>query len=329
MAAACSALWAPLRTGSLNTRGFLASLPQRILGGGEHPKEEVAYISALEVDNLLLREQVQHAQATLEQQSALQKLSGLDASLSMSARVVARSAADWSTCLWIDVGPADSPLIQLDSPVVQGTSLIGVLDLVEGHQSRVRLLSDPSLVPSVRCVRGPRSAAYQLTLLRQLTAVLSEESIQLPKEELEILRDNLRLLQGRLSLQHDSAYLAKGELHGTKPGPWYRQGNRLFGTGFNYDYPDALGPARDLESGAARDGSDLPALPLVQCGDLLLTTGMDGIFPAGLEVGIVDEVLPLKEGAYFYELYARPAVADMDNLSYVTVLAPTGYQPSR
>lgn len=117
--------------------------------------------------------------------------------------------------------------------------------------------------------------------------------------------------------------LAKGELQGRAE----QVGNReyiLRGVGFNYDYGDKEGPARDLRTGIP-EGKGGPAVPILKKGDLLVTSGLDGVFPAGLHVASIQKIFSLKEGDYYFELEARPTVENLDHLSTVFVLQPLGY----
>lgn len=52
-----------------------------------------------------------------------------------------------------------------------------------------------------------------------------------------------------------------------------------------------------------------------------MTTGFDGIFPAGYPVAIVSKVQPLKEGAPCYEIEARATAGNLDDIHRVVVLA--------
>lgn len=202
---------------------------------------------------------------------------------SIPAKVVFREPASWNSRLWLNVGEKDNEklrrkVIAKNSPVVVGTALVGVVEHVGPTQSRVRLLSDAGLTPSVRAARG---------------------------EEL----------------------LAKGEVHGNSAPLWRCPNQTLYGIGFNYDYRDQEGPARDLRSGAPLSGSKKgEALPLLKIGDLLITTGMDGIFPPGLSVGVVTRIGPLKEGACSYELEARAAIGKLHELAHVRVLPPLNFE---
>lgn len=107
-------------------------------------------------------------------------------------------------------------------------------------------------------------------------------------------------------------HLAKGIVRGDTAPLFRAQEHRLIGSGFNYDFADQAGPARPLES----------APPLVQKGDLLLTTGMDGVFPPGLSVGEVVSVDSLQEGDFAFTLTARPTMKSLNQLSVLFVIPP-------
>jgi rod shape-determining protein MreC len=201
------------------------------------------------------------------------------------SRVIFRSPSSWYSSLWINVGEADNgsemkKIIAKNSPVMFGESLIGVIDYVGTHQSRVRLITDSGLSPSVRAVRG------------------------------------------------GSTYMAKGTLHGTSQPLWRNKNNLLKGFGFNYDFADDKGEARDLRTGKVLQDSSSKPVPLIKVGDLLMTTGMDGVFPEGLKVAEVTKIFPLREGDYYYDLEAKPTAGTLDDLSLVFVIPPLGYDPS-
>lgn len=183
------------------------------------------------------------------------------------AKVIFRSPIAWESSLWINVGKATNAqlgreVIAYHSPVVEGKSVVGVIDYVGEKQSRVRLITDSGLTPSVRAARG-------------------------------------------------SLLLAKGEVHGSSLPLWRSQKHLLKGTGFNYDFPD-----QNLPEG----------IELLKVGDLLVTTGLDGVFPPNLRVGKVTKLEEPKEGDYFWELEAEPSVNQLDELDYVFVLKPVGYE---
>lgn len=196
------------------------------------------------------------------------------------ARVVYRSPASWNSILWINVGEEmnaklGKKIVAKNSPVVKGTSIIGIIEEVSQKQSKVRLLTDRSFSPSVRAQR---------------------------------------------EVNGEKVYLAKGELQGCCKTLWRSKSQVLKGTGFNYDFSDAVGPARDLRSGKPVGSSQEPALPIIKKEDLLVTTGMDGIFPPGLEVARVSLIAPLREGDYYYDIEAVPTAGDLEQLSLVFVL---------
>lgn len=240
-------------------------------------QEENDEITRLHLENHLLRNEISQLTEILH----LQSYESQDA---VPARVIYRSVNSWNSSLWINVGEADNALygkqvITKNSPVTLGTYVVGVIDHVGKRQSRVRLITDAGLTPSVRAVR--------------------EEA-------------------------GEKRYLAKGELRGIYQPQWNSAGQILQGFGFNYDFPDEYGPARDLRTGS--DGKQTP-ISLLQPGDLLVTTGMDGIFPPNLEVAKIAEIFPLHEGDYSYSLTAKPIVENFNDLSIVFVIPPIGFEP--
>lgn len=208
---------------------------------------------------------------------------------SVPASVIFRSPSSWTNSFWINVGNHDNQrlgkeIISKNSPVVVGASVAGVIDYVGNKQSRVRLITDSGLTPSVRVMRTVEGKTW---------------------------------------------YLAKGELKGSKEAAWRTLSPILKGVGFNYDFPDVEGPARDLRSGEVAGYKEklLPKLPIIEVDDLLITTGMDGVFPRGLQVAKVKKINLLKEGDYFYEIEAVASVKNLDDLTEVYVLPTIGYDP--
>ena len=195
------------------------------------------------------------------------------------ARVIFRPINAWNSSLWIDKGERDNALLKRtviakNSPVVVGTSVVGVVDFVGEKQSRVRLITDSNLNLSVRIKRG-------------------------------------------------KWLLAKGEMIGKSESISRSHKTHLKGVGFNYDFADKEGPARDLRTGKpVEKNSSFPEMPLVQVDDLLVTTGMDGVFPPNLNVGRVYKIFPLKEGDYAYDLEAESLLKDLNDLMLVFILPP-------
>lgn len=204
----------------------------------------------------------------------------------LPARVIFRTTGSWNSSLWINVGKADNlhlgrEVVARNSPVVVGTSVVGVVDYVGVHQSRVKLITDSGLSPSVRAMR--------------------------------------------MTSNGEVIYLAKGELHGSSKPMWRSKEMILQGIGFNYDFSDEEGPARDLRTGKPVQGNDERRMAIIKKGDLLLTTGMDGVFPKGFHVAEVTKVLQLEEGDYYYEIEAKPSAGNIHELDLVFVIPPLGY----
>jgi rod shape-determining protein MreC len=238
-------------------------------------------------------------------------------------KVIFRETASWSSSFWINLGEKTNhdlgkTVIAKNSPVVVGTSLLGIVEYVGQHRSRVRLVTDASIVPSVRILRGSEQVQVIAQQIKKLLEMVSgcEEMIQ----DHPVKKELIDFYQ-KLNPSGKNYYLAKGELKGMKE-PLFRCRQALLqGIGFNYDFEDEEGSARDLKSGRPLQGS-AQEIPLVQKGDILVTTGMDGIFPAGLKTGQVTKVFPLREGASAYELDALSLIENFDDISYVTVLPP-------
>ena len=62
-------------------------------------------------------------------------------------------------------------------------------------------------------------------------------------------------------------------------------------------------------------------------GDILVTTGMDGVFPADLKIAKVTKIESLKEGDYYYTLEAKPLSKQLEDLSAVIILPALGNFP--
>lgn len=230
--------------------------------------------------------------------------------MAMPAEVIYRDPSSWSSSLWINVGEDDNKVlgkqvIAKNSPVVSGFSLVGVVDYVGKKQARVRLISDSGLSPAVRAARG---LAQKDEIASKVDCIV--EHLQgLPGKE--ALLQDLKSLKTQLESRSEEHYLAKGELHGSGAPLWRARSSLLKGIGFNFDYPD--------EEGSAPKG-----VPLLKKGDLLVTTGFDGVFPPDLKVGIVKEVRAPKPGGYSYEIDVRPIVDQLSDLETLFVLPPRG-----
>lgn len=248
-----------------------------------------------------------------------------DQLLAFPTQVIYRDPSSWSSSLWIDAGEEDNQaighaVISKNSPVVVGSSLIGVIDYVGKKQSRVRLITDSGLSPAVRAVRGAsqnRELAQSVhTLIQRLDL---REDLFASSQEKEQIHQWLKGLQTKLGMNGEEGYLAKGELRGSSAPFWRSRGLTLKGIGFNFDYPDEEGPARELRTGRPV-GATGPSVPILKEGDLLVTSGLDGVFPPGLFVATVSWVSPIKEGSYAYEIEAKPTATHLHDLQTLFVL---------
>jgi hypothetical protein len=120
----------------------------------------------------------------------------------------------------------------------------------------------------------------------------------------------LRALQDFLPIRWEDKYFAKGEIFGCSA-PHYRAlQSTLKGVGFSCDFGDLEGPARNLHP------------EIIHVGDVLVTSGLDGVFPAGLKVAVVAKVQELRSGDFAYELEADPIAGDLADIPSLYVLPP-------
>lgn len=248
---------------------------------------------------------------------------------SIPAKVIFREPGSWSSSLWLNVGERDNEalkktVIAKNSPVLSCGSIVGVVEYVGKSQSRVRLISDSGLVPSVRAVRGSEQNRFLLEHLEALMSGLQfREDLFESQEMAADLQQKFQNLKTNLKSLSSDSYLAKGELFGSSSALWRSRGQILHGVGFNYDYPDQEGPARDLRTGEPHDLiKKLSSVPILKVGDLLVTTGMDGVFPPGFQVAVVTKIGSLREGGASYELEAKACAGNLEEIKHVFVLPP-------
>ena len=321
--------------------------------------QELAEIEALQLENILLSTQIQQVgdfltqeervESQFKQLQALQQASNeiKDSEqkdffsrreavllkrlkkqlMSLNGKVIYREPSFWNSHLWIDLGEKDNKAVQekiicINSPVVLGNMALGVIDYVGEKKSRVRLITDSSLSLSARVVRG---GEQNKTLLDNMLSLIDQLKV---REDLffseEEQNNTLHILQGlsdNIKSHVHERYLAKGEIKGSSASLWRSKSQTLDGIGFNYDFEDAEGPARDLRTGESAD-KKIKGEVLVKEGDLLVTTGMDGIFPEGFYLGYVEKVQDLQEGAAYYNLKAKTLAPSFYELKSVTVLMP-------
>jgi len=331
-----------------NAMGFCAWISR---GSIKFSKSKSPEIERLEGENHLLRMEIGKLRSLLEQREKVAHLTqelkmpelaprrcdeiryllGVN-SQSVPASVIYRDPGNWSSTLWVNVGTETNrqlkkEVIQKNSPVILGRSAVGAIDYVGKNQSRIRLITDFALTPSVRAVRGFQQNMHLIenvdAILRQLTA---RTDLPLTTVEKNTFKTLLESLKENVSTDAVSWHLAKGVLQGTST-PLARSVNHtLRGIGFNYDFPDEEGPARELLTGkVVNDTSNSPPIPILRVGDLLVTTGMDGLFPPGLRIAEVTRIFPTREGAYTYDIEAAPTVGNLDTLQTVFIIPPVGY----
>ena len=280
-----------------NIKEFLLNITTLLPTGGYHtPPQVVKELEMIRLENYQLKSQLELLKAELDMQQViagqvdlLVRATEVDPyaqrrkeeifrqlelySHAITASVIFRENGSWKASVWVNVGEETNKrlktrLIEKNSPVVLGTAVVGLVDYVGKHRSRVRFITDRGITPSVRAVRG----------------------------------------DGK------SIYLAKGEVQGMRYPLWRVRGAVLRGVGFNYDFDDAEGAGRDLQTSMAG------ALPIIQVGDVVMTTGMDGLFPAGLRVGTIAKVHPLKEGCCSYEADIQSSTQEFEQLTFLTIL---------
>lgn len=237
------------------------------------------------------------------------------------AKIIYRNPHTWSDFFWIDLGKTsnkNTERIALYSPVLYDGALIGIIDFIGEKQSRVQLITNASLTISVRVLRG--AAQFEKNLV-QIDELLSLKKVY---EDPDLLKALIELKQ-TMQKESLSSFLAKGELYGTSSPLWRSKSQVLLGRGFNCEFGDEYGGQRDLITGKLKEGEE-KELPIIQPDDLLITTGLDGVFPAGLHVGRVSYVEPLVEGAFAYSIQADPIVKDWNDLRFVEVILPSQYR---
>ncbi len=249
----------------------------------------------------------------------------------LPAKIIYRDPSSWSSSVWINVGEKDNEalgrmIIGKNSPVVVEDSLVGVVEYVGKKESRVRLITDLGLAASVRAVRGQTQDQVLANMLYDLYERLHSREELFDSDEKNVFFKHLGKLIGKLNEKKVDFYLAKGEIHGASNPLWRSYGQKLKGIGFNYNYADIEGPERDLKEGKTLDGSfDFLSGAIIKNGDLLVTTGLDGVFPEGLKVATVTKVKDLPEGGYAYEIEALPTAMQLTSISMVFVMPPKDF----
>lgn len=232
---------------------------------------------------------------------------------SIPGQVTYRDPSSWSSSLWVNVGEENNlalgkKVVAKNSPVLAEGALVGVIEYVGRKQSRVRLITDSGLCPSVRVHRGSfqnRELLHQLNALSQ--QIEKREGLFISPEEKESFLFQIEKLKKVCGSLVEDRYLAKGELRGSSAPFWRSRSPILKGIGFNFDSPD-----EEVHQDT----------PILKEGDLLVTSGLDGVFPPNLQVGIVSKIDPLKEGSYAYDIEVRSVATHLNDLETLFILPP-------
>ncbi|MBS0627702.1 MAG: hypothetical protein JSS09_05780, partial [Verrucomicrobia bacterium] len=188
----------------------------------------------------------------------------------LPAKVVYREPCSWSSFLWINIGENQNislkeKIVAKNSPVVIGNVLVGFVEEVGPFRSKVRLLTDSKLVPSVRAVRGSEQNSIVSNQIEELLQVLqTRQELFISEQEAGDLFFQLQKVGLRTEYFSEDFYLAKGELFGSSLPLWRSRGQTLQGVGFNYDFPDEEGPARDLRTGEVLSKNHEKGVPLLK-----------------------------------------------------------------
>lgn len=216
-------------------------------------------------------------------------------------QVIYRTPSLWNSVLWINQGNSS---VAINSPVLKQGALIGVVDYVGAKQSRVRLITDSKLNPAVRVVRGPLKMEK---ILRDIDLLIDDFTHLVETPQKQVIAQ-LESLKEQLYTEDPSWYLAKGYLQGASL-PLFKPGSlTLRGIGFNLDFSDTHSASKELHAS------------IIKKNDLLVTSGLDGLFPEGIPVAIVTHVDPLEEGDTYYTITAKPIATELQDLHEVEIL---------
>ncbi|WP_213358197.1 rod shape-determining protein MreC [Chlamydiifrater phoenicopteri] len=277
----------------------------------EQKKSEAHF---LETENFLLKKELESAKDLLRASYSIKKTSPVMEEFlrpyydkSIEAKIIFRDPTCWGSSLWINVGKNCS--VQKQSPVVCGKVLLGIIDYVGERQSRVRVVSDVGMKPSVASAKSSMKSGSIQILADRLVASL--ESLPQSCLEDEEKANFIRLITefSRSICCEEDGPVFRGILFGSGNPLWSNTVDVLHGDGF-YCYSGDIDKER------------------LSLGDVLVTTGMDGVFPPGLLVAEVTKIFPLKEGACTFSLEAKSLISGLERLSWVSILPPMSFNPN-
>lgn len=218
-------------------------------------------------------------------------------------RVIFRDPAHWGSSCWINIGKRQG--VKKNSPVVCGKVVVGLVDFVGEAQSRVRFITDVGIKPSVMAVRGE----IQTWVVKDQLRTLARNVANLPasafadSDKQEALH-LLQALEDSLSLSEQNDFALRGIVCGRGDPIWKPEASILSGSDFGFV-----------------DGKT------IEVGDVLVTTGLDGVFPPGLLVATVNEVLPKSEGSCSLKIKAQSLAPDCSTVDFL-VLPPMDFNPN-
>lgn len=223
-----------------------------------------------------------------------------------------------SSFAWLNVGELynqkiGNNLIQKNSPVVVGDILVGIVEEVFLRHSKIRMVTDPNLVVAVRAIRG-KSQSREINRKAYDLLDTLELSQDFNWDQKETLKSLLAELHTNLEKEGQDRFYAKGEVYGAEFSPFYSYDHTLIGDGFQMQVQSKSSKFLQTPDGFKE--------VVIKRGDLLETTGLDGIFPKGLKVAIVTEIAPSKLGRLAYKIKAKSLIEKLQDIQYVQILPP-------
>ncbi|ACZ32627.1 cell shape-determining protein [Chlamydia pneumoniae LPCoLN] len=270
-----------------------------------------SHLANLELENLVLKERV----ASLEEKLKLYEVSNHTPPLFpeiltpyfhklVEGKVVYRDYTHWSSSCWVNVGKTHG--IKKNSPVLSGNVLVGLVDYVGEHQSRIRLITDVGMKPSVVAMRGDIQSWWIKHSLRELIRQVEQISHAyiLEKDKYEKI-SQLQELDSLIQGEGENQALLRGILSGVGGALWKEGSLCLEGEGFYFSEGKTLLP-----------------------GDILVTTGLDGVFPPGLLVARVTKVKAPRDGACAFKIEAQSLEEKLMELDQLFILPPLEFNPN-
>ncbi len=266
----------------------------------------------IETENYLLKDQLRHVKELLFAAEEAQKIVDqeetsfkdvftqlITENAMVHAKVIYRDPHVWGSTLWINQGSKANErlkmkVIEKNSPVVIGNKLVGVVEEVFPQKAKIRLITDDSLRLSVCSYRGKSKDREIEACLTSLEQLLGGD---------DILYDVIQEYRRCKKESQETGPIARGEIFGTSLPLWKIQQNYLKGRGFH-----------SFQNPYKHDTN------LFKVGDLLFTAGLDDLFPEGLFVGTIQSISPLTEGAFHYQIEAMPAIPNLRDVTFVTVI---------